>query len=120
MEATFKKQKLMMNDKEIKFVAAQEFNAKYGGLETVLYINIALKVLKKYPVDMLVFEMAETKKFEQPIQQVRLAGYDFNTQELDEETIVYKAESLETDKFWLKIDDYGDHYVGTFLFPHEY
>ena len=104
-----------VNGKEIQIYATSGFNEKYGGLEAALYTKIALSVLKKHPVDMLVFEMAGDG-----CQQVRLAGYDFNTNELDEKTIAYKAESLPTDTFWFKVDDYGDYYVGTFLFPHEY
>ena len=103
------------NGKELQIVSAQGFNYKYGGMETILYIKIAMGVLAKYPVDMLVFEMADKNH-----QQVRLAGYDFNTNELDEKTIAWKSEAVETDKFFFKIDDYGDKYVGTFLFPSEW
>jgi hypothetical protein len=103
------------NGKEINFSATSVFNDKYGGLEAGMYIRIALSVLKKYPVDMLVFEMTTDG-----CQQVRLSGYDFNTQVLDEKTVAYKAKSLPTDKFWLKIDDFEIHYIGTFLFPDEY
>lgn len=115
MNATLKKQKHVMNCKEIKIYATAGFSAKYGGIEAAMYTKNALFVLKKYPVDMLVFEMTENS-----YQQVRLAGYNFNTQELDENTVAYKAKSLPTDTFWFKIDDYEDYYVGTFLFPHEY
>lgn len=107
--------KNIFNNKEIQFVSTSSFNEKFGGLEAVMYIKIALKVLQKYPVDMLVFEMADDSH-----QQVRLSGYDFNTHVLDEKTVAWKSESLPTDKFWLKIDDYESHYVGTFLFPDEY
>ncbi len=104
-----------VNSKEIKICSTAEFNEKYGGLEATMYTGIALSVLQKHPVDMLVFEMTEDG-----YQQVRLAGYNFNTQELDEKTVAYKAKSLPTETFWFKVDDYGDYYVGTFLFPHEY
>jgi hypothetical protein len=103
------------NGKEIEFTATKRFNDKYGGIEVCLYIKIALLVLQKYPVDMLVFEMTDSNH-----QQVRLAGYDFNTNVLDEKTVAYKTESLPTETFWLKIDNYQTHYVGTFLFPDEY
>jgi len=103
------------NGKSIRFCATSAFNEKYGGLEAALYIRIALLVRSKYPVDMLVFEMTPGG-----CQQVRLSGYDFKTNILDEKTIAYKAESLPTDTFWLKIDDFESHYLGTFLFPDEY
>ena len=104
----------VFNGKPIQFVASSNFDAKFGGIETMLYIQIARSVLATYPVDMLVFEMNGHN------QQVRLAGYDFNTNILNEETIAYTAKSLQTDTFWLKIDDYGDKYLGTFLFPEDY
>jgi len=74
------------NNKEIRIIQAAQFNEKYGGLESLLYTKIAITVLKKHPVDMLVFEMTDDG-----FQQVRLAGYDFNTGELDETSVVYKV-----------------------------
>jgi hypothetical protein len=105
----------MFNGREIRIVLAAQFNKLYGGLETFLYTRIALSVLKKYPVDMLVFEMTEDG-----FQRVRLAGYNFLTQELDETTVAYKAKSLETEKFWFKVEDYGEFYLGTFMLVGEY
>ena len=103
------------NNKPIEICVTSGFNDKYGGIESVMYAEVALTVLEKYPVDMLVFEMPDEDHF-----HVRLAGYDFNTDVLDEETIAFKSKSLHIDTFWFKIDDYGDKYVGTFLFPEEY
>jgi hypothetical protein len=108
-------QKPMVNNKELRIVATAAFNEKYGGLETVMYVKIVLSVLAKYPVDMLVFEMADESHL-----QVRLSGYDFRDGTLCEQTVAYRTESLPTDTFWFKIDDYGDYYVGTFLFPDDY
>jgi hypothetical protein len=106
----------VVNNKEIRFVATSGFNTKYGGLETALYIKIALGVLAKHPVDMLVFEMADATH-----QRVRLAGYDLATDSiLDEKTVAWKDKSLPTDTFWLKVDNQGEYYLGTFLFPSEY
>lgn len=103
-----------VNEKEIKICASQGFNEKYGGIEARMYVLLALNVLSKHPVDMLVFEENEGQL------TIRSAGYRLDTGELDEETILHKADSLEVEKFWFKIDDYGEHYVGTFLFPDEY
>jgi hypothetical protein len=102
-------------DKEIKVVVTQGFDALYGGLEATLYIKTAMEVLRKYPVDMLIFEMPDDEHF-----QVRLAGYNFNTDKLDEKTVAFKTKSLKIETFWFKVDDYEDHYVGTFLMPSEY
>jgi len=105
----------VINGKPIQFVATADFNNKYGGLEMVVYIRTVLQVIQKYPVDMLVFEMTDENHM-----QVRLAGYDMRDDTLYEQTIATTFKSLPTDTFWLKIDDYGDKYVGTFLFPYEY
>lgn len=105
----------IVNGKPIQFVGTTGWNDLYGGLEASLYIQTALAVLTKHPHDMLVFEMPDKNHY-----QIRLAGYHLSTDVLDEKTVVFKTESLEIKTFWLKIDDYGQHYVGTFLFPDEY
>jgi hypothetical protein len=104
-----------INGKEVQFVGTARWNQMYGGLEGAMYIAEALKALAKKPVDMLVFETkGET-------MSIRSAGYDLATDsKLDETTVIATFESLPTDTFWLKIDDYCDHYVATFLFPDEY
>jgi len=105
-----------VNGKEVKVVAGQGFNALYGGIEAMMYLKMAFSVLQKHPVDMLVFESAGEGK-----QQIRLAGYDLATDSvLDETTIASTFDSLPTETFWFKLDNYGDHYVGTFLLPSEY
>lgn len=101
--------------KPIQFAATKALDEKYGGLELAGYIQIARAVLAKHPHDMLVFSMANEN-----LLQVRLAGYHLKTEVLDETSVVYKTASLHIDTFWLKIDDYGDKYIGTFLFPEEY
>ena len=102
------------NNKPIKLFASSGWNDKYGE-ELHTWVVAAMKVLWKYPVDMMVFEMIDEKYL-----QIRLAGYDFNTGELDEETTALKVEYGPVETFWFKVDDYGDYYVGTFLFPSEY
>lgn len=104
-----------VNGKPIQFVATAEFDRLYGGLEAALYIKTALEILRRHPHDMLVFEMPDENHY-----QVRLAGYHLVTNVLDEKTVVFKTESLKIRTFWLKLDDYGNKYVGTFLFPDEY
>ena len=101
--------------KPIQFVSTAAWSEKYGGLEAGLYIKDSFRILQKFPYDMLVFEMPDDKHL-----QIRLAGYSFKTNELDEKTVVYKTESMFIETFWLKIDDYGEKFVGTFLFPSEY
>jgi len=101
--------------KPIEFVATAGVNEKYGGIELIAYIQMARAILAKYPHDMLVFSMADANHL-----QVKLAGYHLQTEVLDETTVVFKTASLHIDTFWLKIDDFSDKYVGTFLFPEEY
>jgi hypothetical protein len=102
------------NGKEIKFVMTQGFAGDYNDVVTADFIRVALSVLKKHPVDMLVFETKNGK------MDVRLAGYDFTTNELDEETVAFSCESIPRDTFWLKLDDQGDFYSATFLYPSEW
>ena len=104
-----------MNKKEIQFVATRTFSEKFGPFGMILYVSIALSVLNKYPVDMLVFETNNDGNL-----LVRLAGYDFNTNILDETTVALETKWALTEKFWLKIDDYESYYAATFLFPDEY
>jgi len=106
---------LQFNGKEIRVMSTKTFSNKYGGMELVAYTGIAMRILKEHPVDMLIFEMAGKDR-----QQVKLSGYDFNTNILHEGEVVWSDKSLPTDTFWFKIDDHGEFYVGTFLFPSEY
>jgi len=101
--------------KPLEIVATAGWNQLYGGLEGSLYIKTAYEILQKYPYDMLIFEMPDKNHY-----QVRLAGYHLKTEDLNEALVVFKTESLEIKKFWLKIDADEDHYIGTFLFPEEY
>jgi hypothetical protein len=102
--------------KRLEFFSTAPWSAKYGGFEMVLYIRMALAILAKHPVDMLVFSM-----YNKNTLQVRSAGYFLNDEgRLDETTVLYRCRSLPVDTFWLKIDDQGEFYAGTFLFPEDY
>lgn len=105
-----------INGKPVQFVGTSRWNSAYGGLEGMMYIAEAVRSLQKHPVDMLVFEQPR-----EGVLQIRSAGYFLNDGEKLDETTVFKSfESLKVDTFWLKLDDYGDKYVATFLFPDEY
>lgn len=110
--------------KELQIVTTANFLSTYGNIELQLYVNIVKKLLEKYPYDMFVFEMANDGKIEPfsgcPYMQVKVSGRHLETDELLENEIVYRSESLEIKTFWFKIDDYGDKYIGTFLFPEDY
>lgn len=96
-----------LRGKEIQLVMTAAFKAMYGDRYDL--VRAALEELGDRPdVDMLVFE-TETDglhiRFEKP-----------NGEQVD---LPYPAvEPIK--KAWFKVDDYGDKYVGTFLFPHEY
>ena len=102
-------------NKPVTIVASAGFNEQYGGLEASLYVKTAMAVLQKFPYDMLVFEMPDKSHY-----QVRLAGYHLINQTLDEKTVVFQTKSLEIKKFWCKVDDLGNEYAISFLFPEEY
>jgi len=107
---------LMFDNKPVNFVATEEWNYFYGGLESMIYRAMVAKALTIHPVDMYVFEQPSKGKL-----QVRSAGYDLLKRGvLDETTVILTIKSLEVEKFWCKIDNWGDKYVATFLFPHEY
>jgi hypothetical protein len=112
-------EKLKLNGKVLEIYSTSSWSSKYGQnpLLMIIFMNTLRMVLGKYPVDMLVFERKDGNDF-----SVRLAGYNFITNVLDETTIAYASElfPVEIERFWFKIDDYGDKYVGTFLFPSEY
>jgi hypothetical protein len=70
-----------------------------------------VRIFSACPVDMFVFETDGT---------IRCAGYNFDTDVLDETTVVGFAVGVPEEVIWFKIDDYGDRYVGTFLLPEDY
>lgn len=100
---------MKLRDKKLQTVMTAEFEQKYGSY-VATYFPLAVKALTEYPdVNMLVFEMDDDDQ------------YMKITYEDGEETKVFgKYQSISIKKFWFKLDDYGDKYVGTFLFPHEY
>lgn len=103
------------NGKPLQVSASMAFNDHYDNDEKALIVIAGLEALVKHPVDMFVIDGDGSNI------TVRSAGYGLDGSELDEKTIVVKQEQLfPVRKCWLKIDDYGDHYIGTFLFPEDY
>ena len=105
-----------VNGKPIQVLATAQWGEEYGSIAK-LFVNLALEVLQSHPVDMLSFESALTDSF-----QIRSVGYHLETGVLDEETVLHFAniKNIEFKKFWFKLDDYGDKYVGVMMFPEEY
>ena len=104
--------------KTIELCASRRFNHEFAGLEAGLYANLFMRAFKKRPCDMYVFETKDDT------MNIRLAGYLIEDGtiggELVEDEIVDSFTSLPTEKFWCKVDDYGEKFVATFLFPEEY
>jgi len=112
--------------KELRHVATHGFIDSFSDNETIFQLCLLLghKLFLKFKLDMFVFEdNSETGFF-----QVRAAGYKLGEDsELDETTILHqfglkmqKAGFKPGFKFWFKVDDYGDFFLGTFLLPEEY
>ena len=73
-----------------------------------------LEVFRDNAMDMYVVESAGG------CSQVRAAGYRNFTGKLDETTILKKCDYQVPKTLWFKVDDYGESYIGTILFPEEY
>lgn len=101
--------------KRLETYITRGFQAEMDPLFVINLIRIVNALFGDFPYDMLVFEPNETGYL-----QIRLAGYHFTTNQLDETTVVATTRLKIDRTFWFKIDDYGDRYIGTFLFPEEY
>jgi len=91
------------------------FQSQMDPLLVVNLIRIVNALFGDYPYDMLIFEPDK-----EGCLQVRLAGYHFETDHLDEETVILETKIKLERVFWWKVDYYGDHYVGNFLFPEDW
>lgn len=98
-----------------QYLMTSGFDSHYGSIETMAYVGLAHQVWKKYPVDMVVFENSKRKGF----IDIKAHGYHADTNKFIDKKIM-TVQFMDIKKFWLKYDNYGDHWVGTFLFPEEY
>lgn len=73
-----------------------------------------LEAFRDDTMDMYVVENKEGSS------QIRAAGYRNFKGKLDETTILKKCDYQVPKTLWFKVDDYGDSYIGTILFPEEY
>lgn len=107
--------------KGTEFLATAGWDAKYGGIEAMLYEKLVRELFAKHKCDMYIFEYESKNKFESGDLIVSMEGYNVETEEYIPRKVVKRLkESAPIDKFWCKIDDYGDHFIATFLFPDEY
>jgi len=101
--------------KALAFASTTSFHKYFGEHFSEILIKILILLFRRHPFDMFVFEPSDSNN-----TAIRLAGYNFVTGELDETTIILTLPITIARVFWLKIDDYNDFYLGTFLFPEEY
>lgn len=101
--------------KRLESYMTSGFHAEMDPIMIFYLIRLVNSLFEDFPYDMLVFEPTD-----QGIFQVRLAGYNFETNELDEETIICTILYKFPRTFWWKVDDYTDRYLGTFLFPEDW
>ena len=99
-----------------RFVMTQGFHAHYGPIEPMAYIRLIGQHWEKHPIDMYIFENGPTEG----TLTISVNGYHIETNAYVETTVIATVASMPIEKFWFKVDDYGDELVGTFLFPDEY
>lgn len=73
-----------------------------------------LEVFKSDTMDMYIVEKNEGES------QIKASGYRNFSGSLDETTILKQCDYEIPKTIWFKVDDYGDCYMGTILFPEEY
>jgi len=108
---------LRIQGKPVKFVMSRRFVDELEPVHHRLFALLVADILPRHPVDMLVFESDDQHL------TVRSAGYFVEgprAEQLDEATVVYRNAALPIETFWFKLDDQGDFWSGTFLFPDEY
>ena len=89
----------------------QQLNPELTGSILALVIHL----FTQYPYDMFVIESGRDNRL-----QIRLAGYSFQDNTLDEETVISHTDLVGDKAIWFKVDDYGDRYIGTLLLPEDY
>ena len=77
-------------------------------------LAILIPLFVEYPYDMFVIEPDNGRL------RIKLAGYSFLDQTLDEKSVVSTTDLVGENVIWFKIDDYGDRYIGTLLLPEDY
>jgi len=104
-----------LTEKNLQVFSTRKVFSELGFQETNIILIELLKIFNDHPYDMFVLS---------PIPEgqtaVRLAGYHFQTNELNEKKIISTIRLTVPEPIWFKVDDHGTHYIGTLLFPDEY
>ena len=102
-------------NKDLRVFSTRRVFDKLGFLDTNIILIEMLKLFKENMYDMFVLSPTRLGKVE-----VRLSGYHFLTNQLDEKKIISTIDMEIPERIWFKIDDHHNNYVGTLLFPDEY
>jgi len=108
-------QPIDLPNKNLKIFSTRGVFTELGFQETNIMLIELMKHFDDHKYDM--FVLTPTREGQ---AEVRLAGYHFLTNELNEKKIISTIRLEIPRTMWFKVDDYSDHYVGTLLFPDEY
>jgi len=100
--------------KPLEFVMTAAFANHYPLFDHKI-VYLWSKFWSPEPIDMYIFEPIEDGWI-----QLKVNGYNLDTEEYIETKNIGKIQAQANKTFWLKIDDYGDKLIGTFLFPEDY
>ena len=101
--------------KNLQVFSTRRVLTELGFQETNIILIEMIKTFNDHMYDMFILSPTPSGQV-----QVRLAGYHFLTNELNEKKIISSLRIEIPETVWFKVDDYHDHYVGTLLFPDEY
>ncbi len=102
-------------NKSLNVYSTRRVLEELGSKETSIILIELLKTFKDHMYDMFVLSPTPAGQV-----AVRLAGYHFLTNELNEKEIISTINLKIPETVWFKVDDYHDKYIGTLLFPDEY
>ena len=102
-------------EKNLQVFSTRRVFSELGFQETNIILIELLKTFNDHMYDMFVLSPTPEGHTE-----VRLAGYHFQTNELNEKKIISTLRLTIPETIWFKVDDHGTNYIGTLLFPDEY
>ena len=102
-----------MAKKPLKYYSTKLVSEQYKDVLPELILIIA-ESFKTNDYDMFLIQPKDNKA------ELIISGYSFSTGKLKEGCVIKEINLKITETIWFKIDDYGNRYVGTFLYPTEY
>ena len=101
--------------KNLKVFSTRRVFSELGFQETNIVLIEMLKIFNDHMFDMFVLSPTPNGQ-----TSVRLSGYHFQTNKLNEKKIISTIRLEIPETIWFKVDDHGTNYIGTLLFPDEY